>query len=83
MAKEFDPEPMNQAAVEAESDLSQMLIDNPKLEAGVDATAEWVRKWYNRTPNGKPGAGYKRLGRLLVGIAKENAEAKPKSKKDK
>lgn len=72
MVKEFDPEPMNEAATEAEEALSK-IYDNPKLEPGFDATAEWFRKWFAK-------AGHKRLGRILVSIAKDTLKGQPRPK---
>lgn len=58
MAKEFNPQEMDNAATDAENDLSNY------PDEAVDKMAEWVAKWYGK-------AGYKRLGRILVQIHKE------------
>ena len=64
--KAFDPVAMDNAASEAEEDLANL------TEESVKAMADWFAKWYIKTPDGKPGAGHKRLGRLLVRISKGN-----------
>ena len=59
-----DPRPqMDEAAALAQNDLSEM-VDLEALEKSH--IAEWWEKWYRRTPDGKPGAGHKRLGRILI-----------------
>ena len=69
----FDPQAMDDAAHEAELDL---LGDHEGGEdgvtqlanyQGVDDIARWWSKWFLK-------AGHKRLGRILVGIAKEVKE---------
>lgn len=55
---EFDPQAMDNAATEAENDLNNI------PDESVNPVAEWMLKWYMK-------AGYKRLGRILVQIAKE------------
>lgn len=52
---------MDAAAVEAEKDLST--VD----QAAVETVAAWWAKWYLK-------AGHKRLGRLLVKIAKSKVK---------
>lgn len=81
---DFDPTAMNNAADEAEIKLSELLSDD-ELLPGIDATAKWFHDWYLKTPDGKPGAGHKRLGRILVGVArdKEQEYQKPNKKKKK
>jgi len=54
----FDPEAMDRAATEAKEELDQI----PKET--LLSVARWWSKWYLR-------AGHKRLGRILVSIAKE------------
>lgn len=59
--KQYDPEAMDAAAKEAEQDLEN-------LEAGaVKSLADWWAKHYLK-------AGHKRLGRLMVSIAKGDTE---------
>lgn len=53
---------MDEAAKQAKVEFEQ-LPDDVKKQA-----AAWLRKWYGK-------AGYKRLGRLLVGYAKEQEAA--------
>ena len=60
---EFDPQAMDDAAVEAENNLSE-LSANDQLTPGIDAMIDWHYRWFMK-------AGHKRLGRILVGIAKE------------
>lgn len=57
---DFDPQPMDDAATEAENDL---ISSYP--EETIDQFATWWYEWFMT-------AGHKRLGRILVGIAKEN-----------
>ena len=54
---------MDEAAIRADQDLRGM-VDMEALEKSH--IVEWWEKWYRRTPDGKPGAGHKRLGRILV-----------------
>ncbi len=55
---DFDPLAMDDAAAEAENELSEIEGDS------VEIVANWMFKWYMK-------AGYKRLGRILVTIGKE------------
>jgi len=59
MSKEFNPQEMDNAAAEAEEDLNNL------PDEVVNPMAEWWYKWFMK-------AGHKRLGRILVNIAKEN-----------
>jgi len=59
MSKEFNPQEMDNAATEAEEDLNNL------PDEVVNPMAEWWYKWFMK-------AGHKRLGRILVNIAKEN-----------
>jgi len=54
----FDPEAMDRAAIEAGEELDQIPRET------ILPIAEWWSKWYLK-------AGHKRLGRILVSIAKE------------
>ena len=65
---EFDPQAMDNAAHEAEQDLlgSDGAKENYPTEA-IDAIAGWWFKWFLKT-------GHKRLGRILVGIAKDHTK---------
>lgn len=67
-----DRQAMDDAAVEAENELNAG--DYP--DEVVLPVARWMQKWF-------PKAGYKRLGRILVGIAEEHQpkEAEPKPPK--
>lgn len=56
---EFDPQAMDNAAVDAENELSEL------PNKVVLPMAEWWYRWFMK-------AGHKRLGRILVQIAKEN-----------
>jgi len=49
------PEQMDEAAVEAQNDLTEMNIDEKALET----VTAWWKKWFMK-------AGHKRLGRILV-----------------
>ena len=69
----FDPTKMDEAAVEAEQELTNALVDDQSLAPGIDYIINWWVRWYIKTPAGKPGAGHKRLGRVLVSMAKEKA----------
>jgi len=55
---EFNVEDMDNAAKEAETELTEKMPGE-----AVTQVAEWFAKWYLK-------AGHKRLGRLLVKIAK-------------
>ena len=55
---EFNPEEMDRAAREAEDDLQNLTGE------AVKSVSEWFAKWYLR-------AGHKRLGRVLVALAKQ------------
>lgn len=57
----FDPQAMDNAAAEAENDLNEL------PDEAVNPMADWWHRWFQK-------AGHKRLGRILVGIAKENIE---------
>lgn len=57
MERDFNPEEMDKACIEAEKDLENLQADT------VKSMADWFTKWYLR-------AGHKRLGRLLVRISK-------------
>jgi len=50
------PEQMDEAAVEAQNDLTEM-VDHEMLEKSK--IMEWWKKWYTK-------AGHKRLGRILI-----------------
>jgi len=70
MAKEFtqeDKDRMDANAVLAEQELSQALVDDQLLAPGIDYIINWHQRWYIK-------AGHKRLGRMLVGMAKEQKE---------
>ena len=54
----FDPDAMDSAATEAENDLNNL------PDEVVLPVAQWWYKWYMK-------AGHKRLGRILVSIARE------------
>ena len=56
---EFDRQAMDDAATEAENDLVNIPDEH------LTIVANWWEKWFRRTPDGKPGAGHKRLGRIL------------------
>lgn len=56
--KQFDPAGMDNAASEAEQDLENL------TDEAVKAVADWFAKHYLK-------AGHKRLGRILVAIAKK------------
>ena len=56
---DFNVEDMDKAAKDAEKDLTETLSGE-----SVTGVAEWFAKWYLK-------AGHKRLGRLLVTIAKD------------
>ncbi|KKN74222.1 hypothetical protein LCGC14_0393080 [marine sediment metagenome] len=60
---EFNPQAMDDAATDAENELSE-LAAKPELEAGINTIEDWTAKWFGK-------AGYKRLGRILVGNSKE------------
>jgi len=60
-SKSFNPADMDAAAEEAKKDLENL------TEEAVLSMASWWRKWYFK-------AGHKRLGRLLVTIAKTRSE---------
>lgn len=68
---DFDPIAMDNAATSAEQELTNALVDDQQLAPGIDYLIDWWARWYNKTPAGEPGAGHKRLGRMLVGMAKE------------
>lgn len=55
---EFDPQVMDNAATDAENDLSNL------TDEIVNPMADWWYKWFRK-------AGHRRLGRILVSIAKE------------
>ena len=55
---EFDPQAMDNATTEAEEDLNNL------PDEVVNPVADWWYKWFMK-------AGHKRLGRILVNIAKE------------
>lgn len=55
----FDQQAMDNAATDAENDLNSL------SDEAVDSVADWWHRWFMK-------AGHKRLGRILVGIAKEN-----------
>ena len=57
-SKEETLKAMDEAAGQAKQDFMTMPEETRRL------AAEWVRKWYLK-------AGYKRLGRFLVGYAKD------------
>jgi hypothetical protein len=59
MEKTYNPQEMDAAAVAAEQELIQYGAD-----WGLEEISRWWSTWYLR-------AGHKRLGRLLVKIAKE------------
>jgi hypothetical protein len=60
MSKEEEMKAMDDAAALAKEELMRNIG-----EWGVKAAAVWWNKWYGK-------AGHKRLGRLLVELAKEN-----------
>lgn len=60
---ERDRAAMDKAAADAQNDLTD--IDDNALRT----VANWWKKWF-------PNAGHKRLGRVLVEYADENAERK-------
>jgi len=55
---DFDPQAMDSAATDAENDLANL------PDEVVLPMADWWYRWFMK-------AGHKRLGRILVGIAKE------------
>jgi hypothetical protein len=59
MTKEEEMKAMDDAAAQAKEELLRNIGD-----WGVKAVANWWAKWYEK-------AGHKRLGRLLVALAKE------------
>ena len=59
---DFDPVEMDNAATEAEDELSN--TTDPNLQPGIDFMTQWWYRWFIT-------AGHKRLGRILVGHAKE------------
>ena len=67
----FDPKPMDDAALEAEQELSETM-SNPDamyptadgLMPGINYMIDWWYRWYMK-------AGHKRLGRTLVSMATE------------
>lgn len=67
---EFDPKPMDDAALEAEKELSMVMSgedlsgDTQYLLPGIDYMIDWWDRWYMK-------AGHKRLGRTLASMAKE------------
>jgi len=58
---EFDKQAMDDAANDAEEDLNNL------PDEVVNSMADWWYKWFMKT-------GHKRLGRILVNIAKENTK---------
>jgi len=74
---EWDSEKADIATTEAEAELTQALVDGKIHEECLDYLTSWWEKWYNKTPDGKQGAGHKHLGRLLVSWAKETENKKP------
>jgi len=56
---QFDPQAMDNAANDAEDELHSL------PDSVVDPMADWWYRWFMK-------AGHKRLGRILVTIAKEN-----------
>lgn len=54
---------MDEAARQAKDDFDRLSDETKKLASG------WLRKWYLK-------AGYRRLGRILVGYAKELEKVK-------
>lgn len=58
---EFDPQEMDNAAANAEEDLNNL------SDEVVNPMADWWNKWFMK-------AGHKRLGRILVSIAKGNTK---------
>lgn len=58
---DFDPQAMDDAATEAETELNSLPDET------VFPVADWMAKWFMK-------AGYKRLGRILVGIAKDHTK---------
>lgn len=60
---DFDPQKMDDAAVDAERELSEQ-YPVPELTPGIEAMGSWMVKWI-------PTAGYKRLGRILREYAKK------------
>ena len=63
MPKEDLRPQMDEAAVLADNDMGEM-VDMEALEKSN--IIAWWEKWYRKTPDGKPGAGHKRLGRILI-----------------
>ncbi len=59
MMADFNPEEMDNSATDAEEDLNNL------SDEVVFPMADWWYKWFGK-------AGHKRLGRILVRIAKEN-----------
>lgn len=68
MAKDFDPQAMDNASIEAEQELSDASAE-PDLEAGINWVIDW---WYRNFM----AAGHKRLGRTLVSYAKDREKEK-------
>jgi hypothetical protein len=59
----FDPQAMDDAASDAENDLNNL------PDEVVNPMADWWYRWYMK-------AGHKRLGRILVSVAKSNNKGK-------
>lgn len=59
---DFDPTDMDNAATEAEDELSN--TTDAELQPGIDFMVQWWYRWFQTS-------GHKRLGRILVGHAKE------------
>jgi len=67
MDKEFNPQEMDSAATSAEQELTNALTDRQdELAPGIDYMINWWYRWYLQT-------GHKRLGRMLVNMAKEQS----------
>ena len=61
---DFNPQEMDHAAADAQNDLMINYSDDV-----VDKISEWWYTWYMKT-------GHKRLGRILVDVAKVNIKGK-------
>ena len=68
MVKDFDPQAMDNASIDAESELSDASAE-PDLEAGINWMIDWWHRWFMKT-------GHKRLGRTLVSYAKDRVADK-------
>lgn len=66
---EWNEQEANDAAVSAEQELSTALTEDTTLEPGVTYLMWWWDRWYMLS-------GHKRLGRILINMAKDEPERK-------